>query len=307
MTLPEGFRAGFAAPQVFPEGPVDLARIRDIATKVEAAGYDSLWTQDVTFGRTRSVEPVTLLSYLAAITKRVRLGVSVLVLPARNPVQLARSLAAVDVLSEGRLNVGVGLGATWDEAAYGIPHDRRVRRFIEVLGVMDALWTQEEPRFEGEFFRVDGMPFEPKPVQRPRPPIWFGATAERAIRRAVRLGDAWMGPGSSTPDDFPGYVTLLRQALEDADRDPSTFPISKRVYVAVDDDADRAERRLRDWFAHNYGDPDMAPRVAIWGPAERCFERIDEFIEAGATHLLLNPVFDFEEHVDALRRYAGTA
>jgi probable F420-dependent oxidoreductase len=307
MTLPEGFRAGFAAPQVFPGGSVDLDEIRSIATKVEAAGFDSLWTQDVTFGRTRTVEPVTLLSYLAGITERVRLGVSVLVLPARNPVQLAKALSGVDVLSDGRLTVGVGLGATWDAAAYGIPHERRVRRFLDILGAMKALWTEETPNFEGEFFQLRGTPMEPKPVQRPHPPIWFGATAEAAIRRAARHGDGWMGPGSSTPADFPGYVALLRQALEDAGRDHATFPISKRVYLAIDDDADRAERRLRNWFGHNYGDADMAPRVSIWGPPEHCYEWIDEFIDAGATHLMLNPVFDFEEHIDALRRYSGAS
>ena len=303
MTVPPGFRAGFAAPQVFPGDTIDLALIREVAAKAEAAGFDSLWTQDVTFGKTRTIEPVTLLSYLAAITDHVRLGVSVLVLPARNPVQLARALAGVDVLSNGRLIVGVGLGATWDEAAHGIPRERRLRRFREILGSMKALWTEEDANFEGEFFQLRDTPMEPKPVQKPHPPIWFGGTAEPAIRRAVRQGDGWMGPGSSVVEDFPEYVALVRRALEDEGRDPASFPVSKRVYLAVDDQPNRAERRLRDWFGHNYGDPDLAQRVAIWGPAEHCYERIDSFLDAGATHLLLNPVYDFVEHIDALRRY----
>ena len=82
-----------------------------------------------------------------------------------------------------------------------------------------------------------------------------------------------------------------------------SYPVSKRVYVAIDDDADRAKRRLTDWFGHHYGNREMASRVSIWGPAEHCYEEIDAITDAGAEHLLLNPVFDYNEHLDGLRRY----
>jgi probable F420-dependent oxidoreductase len=305
--LPAGFRAGFALPQVFPDGTIDIEVIREISIKAEAAGYDSLWTQDKLVGQSQSIEPITLLSYVAGFTTTARLGVSVLVLPVRDPVTLAKSLASLDVLSSGRLIAGVGLGSEWDSGAFGIPPGRRVRRFLDVLQALDALWQQEDPQFEGEFFQLHGTPMHPKPLQKPRPPIWFGARVDSALRRAVRYGDGWMAAGSSSSEAFRGSIATVREALEQADRDPANFAISKRVYVAIDDDADRAERRLRDWFAHNYSNADMATAVSIWGPAEHCYQRIDELVDAGAKHLLMNPVFDFEHHIEALQRYTGSA
>jgi probable F420-dependent oxidoreductase len=303
--LPQGFASGFALPQVFPDGAVDVELIRDIAARAEAAGFDSLWTQEQLIGQAQSIEPIALLSYVAAVTTRARLGVSILVLPVRSPLTLAKSLASLDVLSGGRLIAGVGLGGDWDSGAFGVPQGRRVRRFLEVLQAIDALWREEKPQFEGEFFQLHGTQMHPKPLQQPRPPIWFGARSEAAIRRAVRHGDGWMGPGSSSSDAFREHVEGLRRALEQAGRDPATFAISKRVYLAIDDDADRAERRLREWFAHNYGNEEMATAVSIWGPPSQVYERIDELIDAGARHLLMNPVFDYEEHIEALKHYTG--
>jgi probable F420-dependent oxidoreductase len=296
---------GFAIPQIFPDGQVDLATIRRVAAKAEAAGFDSLWTQEQIIGQTVSIEPLTLITYLAAITERVRLGVSVFVLPLRNPVHLAKALASLDVLSGGRVAVGVGLGGG-DEAhyaAFGLSAGQRVRRFVECLKVMNALWTEDRANFDGQFYRLHNAAMLPKPVQKPRPPIWFGARTEAALKRAVQYGDGWMGPGSSSAADFVQHVGHLRRFLDEAGRDPATFPISKRVYLAIDDDAGRAEQRLRGWFAHTYGNADMANRVAFWGPQPQVFEQITALVNAGAQHLLLHPVFDYDEQLDALRAF----
>jgi probable F420-dependent oxidoreductase len=296
--------AGFAVPQVFPDGNVDLTVIRDISLRAEQLGYDSLWTQERIIGPSVSLEPLVLLSYLAAVTEKVRLGVSVLVLPLRSPPQLAKTLATLDVLSEGRLIVGVGLGGSDKDApAYGFESGRRVRRFNEALELMDALWKNEMVEYGGELYNLSAGSMAPKPIQKPRPPVWFGARAEAAIKRAAKYGDGWMAPGSSSADDFKECIAMLRDALDAEDRDPANYPVSKRVYVAIDDDADRAERRLADWFRHHYGNSEMASRVSIWGPADHCYEQIDAIIDDGAEHFLLNPVFDYDEHLDALRRY----
>jgi probable F420-dependent oxidoreductase len=296
--------AGFAVPQVFPDGNVDLTVIRDISLRAEQLGYDSLWTQERIIGPSVSLEPLVLLSYLAAVTEKVRLGVSVLVLPLRSPPQLAKTLATLDVLSEGRLIVGVGLGASDKDApAYGFESGRRVRRFNEALEFMNALWKNEMVEYGGELYNLSGGSMAPKPIQKPRPPVWFGARAEAAIKRAAKYGDGWMAPGSSSADDFKESIATLRDALDAEDRDPANYPVSKRVYVAIDDDADRAERRLANWFGHHYGNSEMASRVSIWGPADHCYEQIDAIIDDGAEHFLLNPVFDYDEHLDALRRY----
>ena len=301
--LPPGFSAGFGVPQVFPDGPVDATAIVEVARAAEAAGFADLWTQEQLIGTARSVEPLTLLAYLAAATEHIRLGVSVLVLPVHGPLHLAKRLASLDVLSGGRLIAGVGIGGDWDAGAFGIPEGRRVGRFMNVLNAVDALWQQERAHLEGDFFSLAGTPMEPKPLQTPRPPIWFGARVEAAVRRAARHGDGWMGPGSSSIETFETLVPILREELERVGKDPATFPVSKRVYLAIDDDADRAKGRLRDWFAHNYGDADMAETMSVWGSAEHVSAYLDRLIEAGATHLLLNPVFDYHEHIDALRPY----
>jgi len=303
--MDQGFSGvGFSVPQVFPDGKVDISVIRDISLSAEQMGYDSLWTQERIIGPSVSLEPIALMSYLAAITNEVRIGVSVLVLPFRSPPQLAKTLATLDVLSHGRLSVGVGLGGSQADAkAYGIEAGRRVLRFNEALALIDALWKNETVDYEGKLYSLSGGSMAPKPIQKPRPPVWFGARADAALQRAARSGDGWMGPGSSSASEFKASVATLRQALEVEGRDPVHYPVSKRVYVAIDDDAGRAEHRLRDWFGHHYENAEMASRVSIWGPAQHCYEQLDALIDAGAEHLLFNPVFDYEEHLDALSRY----
>jgi probable F420-dependent oxidoreductase len=295
---------GFALPQIFPEGNVSVETVRDTALKAEMFGFDSVWTQERIVGAPVILEPISLLSYLASITQRVRLGVSVFVLPQHNPVYLAKALSSLDVLSGGRVTAGVGLGGGDAlNPIFGIPTGKRVSRFLESIRVIDALWTQEKATVEGQFFKLNNVELQPKPVQKPRIPLWFGARTEPALRRAVQYADGWMGPGSSSAAEFTQHVLWIKQFLDEANRDPATFPISKRVYLAIDDDSARAERRLRDWFAYTYGNADMANRVAFWGPQHIVSERIEALVEAGAQHLLLHPVFDYDEHLQALKHF----
>ena len=293
---------GFGLPQVSLAEPVNIEPIGRVARRAEALGFDSLWTLDQVLGGSRNLEPISLLSYVAAITTRVRLGTAVFVLPQHNPVQLAKELATLDVLSGGRVDAGFGIGNDdqAQSAAFGLRPGRRVRRFTESLAVMRALWSERKATFHGDFFDLDDIRMEPKPVQRPGPPVWFGGRVEPALRRAVRLGDAWMGPGSSSIEDFRGHVAILRQAIDETGRDPDSFTISKRLYLAIDDDRERAEGRLREWFGHVYGNADLASQVAVWGPASYIKERVAELIDIGAEHVLVNPVFDFDDHLEAL-------
>ena len=225
---------GFGLPQVSLAEPVNIEPIGRVARRAEALGFDSLWTLDQVLGGSRNLEPISLLSYVAAITTRVRLGTAVFVLPQHNPVQLAKELATLDVLSGGRVDAGFGIGNDdqAQSAAFGLRPGRRVRRFTESLAVMRALWSERKATFHGDFFDLDDIRMEPKPVQRPGPPVWFGGRVEPALRRAVRLGDAWMGPGSSSIDDFRGHVATCarrstrRVAIQTASpsRSGSTWP-----------------------------------------------------------------------------------
>lgn len=298
-------RFGFAVPQIFPGPNVDLDLTARVARRAEALGFDDLWTLDVLFGRATGLEAVTLLAYLAALTDRARLGVSVLVLPERNPVQLAKALASLDHLSRGRLTVGLGLGGHHRDAAFGYPPGRRVRRFRESLQLMQALWAEDTATYQGELYQLPPLAMTPKPLQQPHPPLWFGGRSDGALDRAVDYGTAWMGAGSSTPDEFAKLVTKLRTTLEQHDRDPATFTISKRVYIVIDDDPARAQRTAAQWFGRIYGNPDRGPACAITGTLETCRERIAALVDAGAAHLLLNPLEDPATHLEALADYGS--
>jgi len=292
---------GISIPQVFFDGPIDMPLIERWSKRAESLGFESLWTQEAITGAVPILEPVTLLSYLAAITEKVRLGTSVIVAPLRNPIQLAKSLGSLDHMSRGRLTVGLGLGGNPNDIPpYGLSSEKRVRRFTEIIDVMKALWTQPEAHFQGEFWQLDGLKMEPKPLQKPHPPIWLGARHINALRRAVRHGDGWMGAGSSDTASFVTAVDQTKMYLEEADRDPGSFTISKRVYVAVDNDEDRAEGRLKEWFGKRYGNADMASQVSVWGSTAKVTEKLAKVTEAGAEMVLLNPAFDDMEHLDAL-------
>src|SRR3989338_5627924 len=297
---------GIAMPQVFINTPVDIRLIRDFLLQAETPAYDSVWVQEQIIGDFAILEPVSLLNFAAALTSRLRLGTSVLLTVLRNPVQLAKSLSTLDHLSRGRLTVGIGLGVdgsgAGNDSIFGATDGRRVRRFVEGIEVMKALWTEPGARFQGSFWRFQEVAMEPKPVQKPHPPIWFGAHREPALRRAVKYGDGWMGAGSSSTTTFIKESALLRRLLDEARRDPATFTVSKRVYIAVDDDRQRAERRLREWFAVRYKSSELASRVAVWGSRLECVDKLREIVHAGANHLLLNPVFQEMEHLELLAK-----
>ena len=228
-------KLGIAVPQGFADGQIDMALVRRFVTRAEALGYDDLWVAEQITGTIASLEPTGLLAYVSALTERVRIGASVFVSTLRNPVQFAKSLSTLDHLSEGRLTVGLGLGTnTRMFPAYGLPEERRVARYVEGIRIMKALWQEESVDFEGSFATLSGVKMEPKPVQKPHPPLWFGARAPDALRRTARLADGWMGAGSSTNEAFIREHGELMHMLEEEGRDPTTFGVTKRVYLAID-------------------------------------------------------------------------
>ncbi len=292
---------GIELPQVFFDGPVDMEHIRKFATRAETLGYDSLWLQERIIGDFIMLEPVTLLSYVAAITTKLRLGTSVVFLTLRNPIQLAKAYATLDCMSGGRAVLGIGLGGGHlgsHEEALGYSREKRVTRFSEAVQVMKLLWTEPQASFHGYFWNFDNVSIEPKPIQKPRLPIWFGGHYENALRRAVKYGDGWMGAGSSSSSAFVRESAMIRRFLDETKRDPAAFGVAKRVYLAVDNDKTRAERRLREWFARRYKNADLGPKVSIWGSREECTEKIKEIVRAGAQHIVFNPMFDEMEHLD---------
>lgn len=290
---------GVAIPQTFPGGALEPRRVGDYLVRAEALGFGSAWVIEQVLGSIPILEPVDLLAWAAAITHRLRLGAAVLLTALRSPVHLAKSLASIDHLSGGRLIVGVGLGASRRiYPAYGLSADRRVARFVEGIEVMKRLWTEPRVTFGGQFFQLENAAMEPKPVQKPHPPIWFGGHHPRALERTVRHGDGFIGAGSVSIAAFADEVRHLRSLLGAAGRDPAAFPVGKRVYIAIDRDRERAGHRLAEWFGAFYRRPELAAEVAVWGGPEECVERLREIVAAGAGFLLLHPVFDEMEHLE---------
>lgn len=292
---------GIELPQVFFDTPVDMEHIRRFATRAETLGYDSLWLQERVIGDFNILEPVTLLSYVAAITTTLRLGTSVILLPLRNPIQLAKAYSTLDVMSGGRAVMGVGLGGGHlgsHEDVFGYTRDGRVTRFTEAVQVMKLLWSEPRASFRGRYWNFKDISMEPKPMQKPHLPVIFGGHHENALRRAVRYADGWMGAGSSSSASFTRESIRIRDFLDQAKRDPATFHIAKRVYLAVDNDKARGERRIMEWFAKRYKNADLGPKVSIWGSSAECTEKIQTLVDAGAQQIIFNPMFDEMEHLE---------
>lgn len=294
-------RFAIAIPQVLSGPLAEPAALETFLAKAEALGYESAWVLEQILGQAPCLEPVTLLTYAAAVTRTIRVGSAVILTPLRNPVQLAKSLATLDQLSGGRLIVGVGLGGnTRVYPAFGLSADKRVRRFAEGLRLMKRLWSEERVTFDGEFWKLENAAMEPKPVQKPHPPVWFGARQPPALKRAVELGDGWIGAGSSSTAEFKEQAAHVRACLAEVGRDASTFTIAKRVYLAVDRERGRALGRLREWFGTFYGNPTLADRVALVGDSEEVIAGLREVRGAGAELLVLNPVFEELRHLELL-------
>ena len=272
-----------AIPQTYP----DPIRIQRFLKRAEELPLVAAWCIEQVIGTVPVLESVTTLSYAAALTKRLRLGIAVLLIAQRNPIDLAKTLSSVDVLSNGRLIVGVGLGQSARfYPAYGLSPEGRVSRFRENLEVMKRLWTEDKVTLNGRFSHLENIPMEPKPVQKPYPPIWFGGHAQAALRRAVELGNGYIGAGSTSLENF----------LEDIKQLPAEFPKAKRLYVAVGDYLPR----LRNWFGAFYHKPEMAEQVAVWGSPQQIAEQMLRLKNAGVSYVLLNPVFDEESQMELL-------
>jgi probable F420-dependent oxidoreductase len=292
---------GVAIPQTFSQAPADTGGLRRFLARADGLGFHSVWVVEQVLGAVGAWAPVELLAYAAAVTERVRLGSAVLLTGVRSPVHLAKSLATLDQLSQGRLIVGVGLGGNRKiYPAYGITAERRAERFAEGVRLMQRLWTEPRVTFAGEFWTLENASMEPKPRQKPRPPLWFGGHHPLALRRAVELGDGFIGAGSVSTAQFANEVKILHGLLAEAGRDPATFAVGKRVYLAIDPDRARAAKRLAEWFGAFYGRPELAGQVSVWGSVDDCVRGLDDVIAAGARLLILNPVFDEPDHLEQL-------
>lgn len=297
-------RFGFPIPTRGSLGTLDT--IRRLGRAADEYQFDSIWISDhiVIPKVSRSKYPysadgrldleaaqhyldaLTVLSYLAGVTERVTLGSSVLILPYRNPVLVAKMIATLDVLSRGRVILGVGVGWMREEfqALNLTTFEERGAATDEYIQILRELWTKDWPTYRGRFYSLDEVRFYPKPVQKPHPPIWIGGHTKAAIRRAARLGDGWhpiglRPPAGLGPDEYAKAVADLRSQAREAGRDPRAITLSFRAPIKFTDGA--------------------APRARMpfTGSRDQIVEDIRTYQRLGVSHL----TFDFAgSNVDAI-------
>jgi probable F420-dependent oxidoreductase len=287
-------------PQRFADGMFDPHSFRAFLGRAEALGFESAWTQEQVLGRFPQLGPTETMTFAAACTEHIRLGCAVYVSPLHNPVHLAKSLSTLDQLSRGRLEIGVGAGGKHRPfEAFGVDRTTYIARFTEGVALMKACWTEPMITFDGRFWQLRGAEMEPKPMQKPFPPLWFGGGHPNALRRAVRLGDGFFGAGSTTTAQFREQVRDLRTILAQEGRDTAGFPVAKRVYIHVDEDVTGAARivseNLAQIYAHIASD---FSSVAVFGSPEMCIEGVREVLDAGAELVLFTPLQDSAEQME---------
>jgi probable F420-dependent oxidoreductase len=273
-------------------GRPETAPMLAIAERAEAAGFNAVWVGDSLTARPRH-EPLTLLAAVAGRTRRIRLGTAVLLPALRNPVVLAHVVATLDRVAEGRVILGVGIAADTpairkEFQAAGVPFERRVGRFLEMIEICRALWRQDGVSFTGKHFTLQDVTMEPKPHRPGGPPIWIGGSGPTALREAARF-DAWFPTGPNV-EFFAEHFPSVQAAARAAGRAPDA--VTGAVYVTLALDADRAtaEQRLHAFLETYYAAPArvMTARQACYaGPVDGCVEWLQRWVDAGARHIAL--------------------
>ncbi|MCE2531076.1 MAG: LLM class flavin-dependent oxidoreductase [Acidimicrobiia bacterium] len=293
-------RLGVDLPQIHGPTPGHADAVREFAVRAEELGFDACWVHEGALGPVPSLEPVTLLGFVAAVTGRVRLGTSVVLASLRQPLPLARAMATVDRLSQGRLIAGLALGPRSAAGVYGTGDERPGERFSELVDLLRAAWGDDPVAHRGRRWSVTDVSVQPKPWQRPGPPLWLGGRSRGALRRAAALGDGWIGSGVSSIEEFAHDVEELRGLLDDAGRPVGGLAIARRCYVVLGDDLNAARDRHWAWFQAVYGDGDLGDRALFVGRVAELRAAIDELGQAGATDLILSFLERPGEHLEKL-------
>ncbi len=273
-------------------GRPETAPLLTLAERAEAAGFDAAWIGDSLTARPRH-EPLTLLAAVAARTRRMRLGTAVLLPALRHPVVLAQIIGTLDRIGEGRVILGLGIAADTpairkEFAAAGVPWDRRVGRFLEIIEICRALWSRDHVSFSGKHFTLEDVTMEPKPHRAGGPPIWIGGSGPTALREAARF-DAWFPTGPNV-EFFAEHFPRVQAAARAAGRPADAVAGAAYVTLALDADRGAAERRLNEFMETYYAMPARAMlsrQAAYAGPVEGCVEWLGRWIAAGARHIAL--------------------
>ena len=279
------------------------------AARIEELGYDSVWTSEHIFFHFPTFDALTILAAVAATTDRIRLGTAVLLLPLRPAALAAKEITSVDIISGGRLTLGIGVGGEYPKEfqAVGVPVNQRGPRTDEAIQLLRKLWTEDNVSFDGRFTKLDGVTLQPKPAQPGGPPLWIAGRSQAAIRRAGRLGDGYL-PYLFSPERFRGSLAQVRQVAEEAGRDPAAIEGALYQFICLTDSYEEAKGIAAADLSRRYNQPfeKIVDRYVVMGTADDCSRRLADFADAGVRHFLLVPITpafaDFMPHVE---RYAS--
>lgn len=312
-------------------GPLaSVEAVRSVSQKAEELSFDCLWVHDfiawtkfqdqthVSCGSLEAVEaagenypPVfmeslTNLAFLAGITSTIRIGVAVLCLPYRNPIVAAKQVANIDVLSNGRLILGVGVGAAKsthnvDFEVLGVPRTDKYARTKDYLRAMTRIWTDDHPSYDGDFVRFPETEFAPKPVQKPYPPIWIGGGGPKSVDIAAEFASGWLPPWIS-PDQYPARIAELHEAAKQYDRQDVDFDIGTEVYVSIGETSEKAQRQavhtlsvLSEGFADD-ATPEAIQAAGLIGSPEEIAEKLKRYVNGGVMHYEMKFIYQSIDH-----------
>jgi probable F420-dependent oxidoreductase len=287
---------------------VNLHQWQD-AVRLEELGYDSAWTSEHIFFYFPTFDALTQLAAMAARTERIQLGTAVFLLPLRPPALAAKEIASVDIISNGRVVLGIGVGGEYPKEfeAVGVPVKERGARTNEAMDVIKRLFTEDRVTFDGRFTRLDGVSLQPKPAQKGGPPFWVAGRSEAAMRRAGRLGDGYL-PYLFSPDRFRDGLAKVREHAEQAGRDPAAITPALYQFIALADTYEEAKQVAAAELSMRYNQPfeKIVDRYVVMGNPEDCARRLGDFADAGVQHFILVPLVkdygSFMDHVEAYAR-----
>jgi probable F420-dependent oxidoreductase len=285
------------------QGIPDAATLFEYIDRAEAWGVDSVWLSDHLMGERAEVSIVPMMAAIAARTRRLKFGPSVMMLPLRHPIAVAKDAATLDFLSGGRFIMAVGLGADEHEAdALNVPRTQRGSLLDESITILRQLWSGAHVSYHGKHFHFDDVTINPRPTK--KIDLWIGGRSEAALRRVARLGDGWFA-SFVTPQEFATGVAKIAEYAATYERGDDEIEAGSIVFCHVDADGDKARRDFAAFFAGNRRRPpeEMLARSAVGTPAE-CQEILQRYVDHGLTKFALWPACPPAQLLRQLAYYA---
>ena len=276
---------------------------------VEEHGFDILTTGEHILFFRPILDTVTVLSYAAAVTKKIKLLPSTLILPLRHPTMMAKELISIDILSKGRLIASVGIGGDYPREfeACGVPMSERGRRANEGIEIIKGYWSGERFDYDGKIFQLKDVDMLPGPFQKGGPPLWVCGRSDPAMKRAAKYGDGWQ-PYMYTAEQLAESVDKINGFAGDIGRDlPADFAYTTFMYVSMHDDVDEARNRAIEQLSYRFNMPfeKIVDKYCAYGPRDKIVSELQSYVDAGANHLIIALVMPEEERMDHVANFAA--